>query len=54
MYTIKRTQEEIDNVLNLADEGFDDGTRYPGMSYEDGIKAFAEWLFGDTDDNPFE
>ena len=53
-YTIKRTESEIDEVLNKAMEGFDYGTAYPGMSYEDGIRCFAEWLFGDTNDNPFE
>jgi len=24
------------------------------MSYEDGIQAFADWLFGDNNEKPFE
>lgn len=52
--SIVRSEAEIDEVLNKASEAFDEGSKYPGMSYEDGIRAFAEWLFGDTNDNPFE
>lgn len=52
--TIVRTDAEIDEQLNIAADGMNDGSKYPGMSYEDGIQAFAYWLFGDTDDKPFE
>lgn len=52
--TIVRTDAEIDEQLNIAADGINDGSKYPGMSYEDGIQAFADWLFGDTDEKPFE
>jgi hypothetical protein len=52
--TIVRTDAEIDEQLNIAADGMNDGSKYPGMSYEDGIQAFADWLFGDTNDKPFE
>lgn len=52
--TIVRTDDEINDVLNQAADGINDGSQYPGMSYEDGIQAFADWLFGDTNDKPFE
>lgn len=52
--TIVRTDDEINDVLNQAADGINDGSQYPGMSYEDGIQAFALWVFGDTDDKPFE
>lgn len=52
--TIVRTDAEIDEQLNIAADGINDGSQYPSMSYEDGIQAFADWLFGDTNDKPFE
>lgn len=53
MRTVVRSEQEIDDVLNKASDGIEDGSVYPGMSYEQGILAFAEWLFGDTEDVPF-
>lgn len=50
-----RTSSEIDDVLNTAYEIKDtEGTRYRGMSYEDGVTATLEWIKGDQDENPFE
>jgi hypothetical protein len=49
---IKRTDAEIDRVLNWAVEGEQDGSHYRGMNYEQGINAFAAWLFGDVEDDP--
>lgn len=54
MRTIVRTEKEIDEVLNAAAEGLEDGSRYSAMTYEQGIQAFADWLFGDTEDSPFD
>lgn len=33
-YEIKRTDAEIDEQLNKAADGINDGSQYPGMSYE--------------------
>lgn len=54
MRTIVRTDKEIDDVLYKAFIGIEDGSVYPGASYEQGIQAFADWLFGDTEDAPFD
>lgn len=54
MRTVVRTDADIDRVLNKASEGIEYGSVYPGMSYEQGIQAFADWLFGYTEDEPFE
>lgn len=53
-YEIKRTDAEIDEQLNKAADGINDGSQYPSMSYEDGIQAFADWLFGNSNEKPFE
>ena len=50
--TIIRSEDEINRVLNWADEGVEDGSKFPGQSYESGIKAMYEWLVGDTEDVP--
>ncbi len=55
MKQIKRTQEEIDEQMNAACESFDSGwSRYPGMTYEDGIRAVYNWFIGHIDDPPLE
>jgi len=54
MYEIKRTDDEINDVLNKTFEGIDQGTKWPGMSYEQGVQAALDWLFGSIDDNPMD
>ena len=49
---VVRTEDEIARVENWAIEGFDEGTRYPGMSYEQGIMDTLLWLRGDNDHAP--
>ena len=51
---VKRMQEEIDDVLNKAADGIDNGSKWPGMSYEQGVDAAIRWLTGETEDNPME
>lgn len=46
-YEIKRTDAEIDEQLNKAADGINDGSQYPGMSYEDGIQQFWLWVTGE-------
>ena len=48
-----RTQKQIDELLNRCMEAEETGeSAYPGMSYEQGIKAAFEWLEGG--DYPFD
>ncbi len=48
-----RTQRQIDDLLNRCLESEETGeSAYPGMSYEQGIKAAIEWL--DGGDYPFD
>lgn len=43
--TIYPTDDEIDAVLNECADNIDAGRqKYPGESYEDGVKATIEWL----------
>lgn len=50
---IKVTEEEINELLNRCSEAEESGeSNYPGMLYEQGIKAAIEWLEGG--DYPFD
>lgn len=50
---VKRTDEEVNELLNRCSEAEENGeSAYPGMTYEQGIKAMAEWLEGG--DYPFD
>ncbi|MBD5416983.1 MAG: hypothetical protein HDR50_04850 [Desulfovibrio sp.] len=51
---IVRSEGEIARVWNWASQGIDGGTRYPGMSYEQGLMDMLDWLTGDSDHAPDE
>ena len=45
-----RPQAEIDEQMDQATEAR--GSRWPGMSYEEGVEAALSWVCGLTDDLP--
>jgi hypothetical protein len=51
---LKPTEKQIDAVLKWCDEAFDNGTHYPGESYEEGAKSAILWMRGDVTDSPME
>lgn len=49
-YRIQRDDSEIDDVLNDCDDQEEQGgSRYPGMTYEQGVAQAIRWLTGDWD-----
>lgn len=51
---MKRTDHEINELLDrCVDAEVTGESTYPGMSYEQGIKAAIEWLL-DGGDYPFD
>lgn len=48
---MKPTSDEIDDVLNECVESQNDGSKFPGMSYEQGVEAAIRWMQGDGE-NP--
>ena len=49
------TQDEIDEVLNkCSDYTVEGGSKFPGMTYEQGVEAGILWVTGDDDSNPME
>ena len=51
---ICRSREEIDEQLNLAQDAIDHGSKFFGMSYEQGIVAMFDWLEGNCEDAPMD
>ena len=55
MKKIKRTDKEIDDVLNKAGSANLKGeTKWEGMTYEQGVENALMWVFGDFLHNPME
>ena len=48
-FKIIRNKKEVDELWQMAEDGMAEGSKYPGMSYEDGIDATLRWLEGDGD-----
>lgn len=46
------TQEEVYELLDACSAAMDNGSKYPGMSYEDGLRDGIEWVQEDGIDNP--
>jgi hypothetical protein len=48
-----RAEEEIDDVLERVTDLINEGrTKYPGMTYEQGVEAAIRWMTGDWEENP--
>lgn len=44
---IVRTEEEVDALYDRL-PGMGERSKYPGQTYEDGLKALIEWLTDET------
>lgn len=51
---IVRLEQEIDETINLAYEALDNGSKFPGMSYEEGIINATKWLSEEGEPNPMD
>ncbi len=55
MHNLARTDDEINDLRNDVAERIDQGgSRFPGMSYEQGIEEVLSWLFGESGDHPYD
>jgi len=53
-YQIVRTSKEIDEQIGQAETAMSEGSKYPGMSYEEGCMYLFQWLVGEIEDKPME
>ena len=52
---IVRTEQEVNQLLNECVEAEEMGTtKFPGMTYEQGLKDAIEWLCGDSSCYPLD
>lgn len=50
---IARNAEDLNGQINIAYESIDGvGSKWPGMSYEQGVVAALDWVLGNTDIAP--
>jgi hypothetical protein len=49
---IKRTDQEIESLIGDCADAEAEGSRFPGMTYEQGIDAALRWVFGEQDEHP--
>jgi len=54
MNKIVRSTSEIEAVYGEAMNAESEGSKFSGMTYEQGIIAMLDWLTGRTDSNPME
>ena len=48
----ERTEQEVEALIDKVMEQENIGSKFPGMTYEQGIRAMYDWLNGDTDEDP--
>ena len=49
------TDSQIEDARNDAlDYTMENRTKFPGMTYEEGIEAALAWVMGDRDEHPME
>jgi hypothetical protein len=51
---IVRRKQEIEGVLQWADDGIRTGSHYRGLKYEEGLIDMYEWLTGIRDESPID
>ena len=43
-----KTREKMEEVMDQASTQAAEGTKFPGMSYEEGVEAALRWALDDT------
>jgi len=51
MYDIERDDDEINELLDTCSAHANE-SKFPGMTYEEGIRAAIEWVTGESDEKP--
>ncbi|MBO7322163.1 MAG: hypothetical protein J6U51_01075 [Bacteroidales bacterium] len=52
-YEIARSDEQIDELYDKALDALY-SSKFPGMTYEQGIRYTLAWILGESDDNPLD
>ncbi len=54
MYKLIRTGDSIDDLLNQCADAEEDGSKFPSMTYEQGVQATIRWLTDNSEAHPLE
>lgn len=55
MYEITRPEDAIDDLLNNVMDKIDEGgSKFPGLTFEEGVRDSILWLTGQSQDHPYE
>jgi len=55
MYNVDKSSDQIDDLLNRCVDAKEEGvSKYPGMTYEEGVEAGILWVTGQTNDDPLD
>ena len=50
-----KTESQIQKVVDEGSGRITAGTKYPGMSYEEGVRAALEWVINDdSEESPLD
>jgi hypothetical protein len=49
-----KTKREIEDQIAETFDQMENGTRWPGMSYEEGVRNALDWVIGNTDTKPMD
>jgi hypothetical protein len=49
-----REYGDATRVIDETADQIEHGSRFPGMSYEEGVRAALEWFIEDTDTEPMD
>ena len=52
MRVLQRSEREVEEVHARALDGVAEGSRFPGLSYEEGVDNTIRWLTGESDEEP--
>jgi len=55
MFKLEKTEEEVDDIVNrCGEQESKGGSKWPGMTYEQGVRAALDWIVGWSDDHPLD
>ena len=49
-----KDESEVEDACNRAVNHANKTPRYPGMSYDEGLRDALEWVLGDAEEDPTE
>lgn len=52
MRDIKEIEDAAERASEMQSNAEQNGSKYPGMKYEDGLREAFDWITGNSDEDP--